>query len=226
MRLLPCSLITVALLLPACGDDGPGEDTSGSTSTATTDASSSTGTPPDTSSTSSASGSESGSSGSDGGTSSGSSTGEDTTAGTTEGTSTEGGSGSGGMASFDASMSNLQIFQDCMPIVPPDPVGVSFELTVTNTGDAPIGAVSVVSATFVNGMGMDVGTFDVAPNGFGPIAVGESSGGVMMKIADTLMPPNGCGVVMCNQVYDVELELDVDGTPGTASSSANVDCVF
>ena len=229
MRLFPCTL-TLALVLAACGDDATGTDSTGSTSAASTEGSSSGGTPGTTTSADGSTGSSGGetTAASSGETTAGSTAGEtegETTAATSEGSSSEGGSTDGGMASIDAAMSGLMIFQDCMPIVPPDPVGASFTLELTNTGDVPASA-TVVSATFINAGGMAVGTIDVSPNAFGPIAVGGNSMTVVTKVPNSLTPPNGCGVVQCFQGYSLELELDVDGSPVLVSDTANVDCVF
>ena len=234
LDLAPLAACLSASLLLGCGDDattpGDGGGTTQGDSTSTAGPDDSTGTPPDTTegttegATDGTTGDPATSSTGADGSSSGDSTGE----GESSGSSGEGessGSSGGGMGMLDGEMSGLMIFQDCMPIVPSDPVGVSFTVSLTNTGDAPASA-SVVSATFVDGGGMAVGTIDVAPAVLGPVPVGDTTMTALMKVPNSLNPASGCGVVMCNQAYDLELVLEVDGVQSTISDNANVDCVF
>lgn len=46
------------------------------------------------------------------------------------------------------------------------------------------------------------------------------------KVDGSLLPANGCDVVMCDESYTLELALDVDGTEVLVSGSAVVECVF
>lgn len=224
-------LLASVLVLPsaACGDDGGGADTGGASTTA------------DASTTGP------GSTGSTGGSGSGSAstatsdtteTPADTTAatgqttaatesttGSTTDASTTGSTTEGGMGSLDAVMSNLQIFQDCMPIVPPDPAGASFMLELTNTGDAPATA-TVTSAVFVDAGGMQAATLDVMPDAFGPVAAGDSTQIMVSKVVGSLAPANGCETLQCGQSYTLELVLDVDGVEVIASDTADVGCAF
>lgn len=141
------------------------------------------------------------------------------------GATTSGSSGDGGMAMVDASMSGLQIFQDCMPIVSPDPVGVSFALDLENLGTSEV-TLDVVSATFSDAGG-DVGTIELTPSSFGPIEDGETLSMMVSKTINSLMPANGCGVVMCNQQYTLTVDFVADdGTEISADASGQVDCVF
>lgn len=235
-RMRTSLLLTAMLLLSstACGDDGGASDTGGST---TTDGSTSTG-PGSTSTDPDATGTTAGSA-------SGSATGDttteppadttaasgETTAATEDGTasttdpSTTDGTTEGGMGTLDAEMSDLQIFQDCMPIVPFDPVNASFTLALTNTGDGPATA-TVSSATFLSAGGAPVATIGVSPGAFGPIDAGDSTSTVAAKTPDSLMPAGGCATLQCGQRYTLELVLDVDGAEVIASDTATVGCVF
>lgn len=228
----------------ACGDDGGGAETGGSSTTGgpgTTEGPSTTAPEP----TGSTGGSGSGSATTGDGTATaadttattadGTSTAGETTAGTdasgsttgdaTTGSTTEGSTTEGGMGSLDAAISNLQIFQDCMPIVPFDPVGASFTLALTNPGDGPASA-TVSSATFLDVGGMPVATIDVVPDAFGPIDAGDSVMTIVNKVADSMMPANGCETLQCGGSYTLELVLDVDGMEVIASDTTQVGCVF
>ncbi|MCA9706591.1 MAG: hypothetical protein KDK70_12130 [Myxococcales bacterium] len=217
---LACSILLLTL---ACGDDGGGAETSaGTTSTSSGTTSTSAGTTSTSSGTTESAESSGTTAAADStGTTHGSETGSSSGSGTTQGESSSGGS----MAALEASILGLFIFQDCMPIVLPDPVDVMLVLELNNVGDAPASA-TFVSATFVNAGGMDVGTVGLAPMVLGPVPAGESSEIAMNKVGNTLMPALGCGVVQCGQTYTLELVLDVDGQEVTASDSAMVECVF
>jgi hypothetical protein len=238
-------LVSMMVVLPsaACGDDGGGAETGGSGTTGspgTTEGSTGpeltgssggsasgsgtmddgTATAADTTATSADGTSTAGetTAGTDG--SSGSTTGDATTSSTTEGSTTE-----GGMGSLDAAISNLQIYQDCMPIVPFDPVDASFTLELTNPGDGPASA-TVTSATFLDVGGMLAATIDVVPDAFGPIDGGDSVMTIVSKVADSMMPANGCETLQCGGSYTLELVLDVDGVEVIASDTTQVGCVF
>ncbi len=220
-----------ALAVAACGDDTTSGD--GTTAGSSTGDPGSTGTSPGTSGTP---GTDSGSADS----SSGGSPTSDTTEGSADSSGTAGATDSGGtdtgatdtgatdtggMASMTATMSAVQLSQDCMPIVPPDPLGASFTLTLENTGmvaaSAEIVAVEILDAGMVA-----VGSFDVAPTSLGPVDPGGTEPFAIVKAPNSLMPANGCGVAMCNGTYTIEVELDVGGQSVFADASGQVDCVF
>ena len=129
------------------------------------------------------------------------------------------------MASLDATISGLEVYQDCMPIVPPDPVNASFILELVNTGDVPASA-TVTSALFVDLGGMPVAAIDVVPAAYGPIPVGGSSMTGVNKVGGSLLPANACETLECGASYTFELTLDVDGTEVIASESLVMGCVF
>jgi hypothetical protein len=242
--LLLASMVVLSFSSAACGDDGGGAETGGSGTTGspgTTEGS----TGPEL--TGSSGGSASGSGTMDDGTATaadttatsadGTSTAGETTAGTddstgdattgdaTTGSTTEGSTTEGGMGSLDAAISNLQIYQDCMPIVPFDPVDASFTLELTNPGDGPASA-TITSATFLDVGGVLAATIDVVPDAFGPIDGGDSVMMIVSKVADSMMPANGCETLQCGSSYTLELVLDVDGVEVIASETAQVGCVF
>ncbi len=210
-----------------CGDDGGGGGTSGSSSTAALTTSGPGGSSSDTSA-----GGQTTSS------SSGTTDGADTTAGTTGGSdsgttdATDGsgsdgaGSSSGGqMGTLEPTMTNLEIFQNCQPIVDPDPVGASFTLELVNPSMA-VASATVVSAAFMVPGGVQVATIDVAPAAFGPVGAGDNLMQAVAKVQDSLMPANGCAVLQCNMDYTLVLTLDVDGTEIVAQDTAPAMCAF
>ncbi|MEM7160295.1 MAG: hypothetical protein AAF799_46085 [Myxococcota bacterium] len=212
-----------SVLIAGCGDDSTTTDTGGASSetgmsTPLTSGSDTSGGADGTSS-----GGGEGTSGSDGGATTNDTDSADS-GDTTEGKGEESSSG-GAQAMVDVTMSGLMINQDCMPIVATDPVGAGFMLELDNVGEVPA-TVSVVSATFIDARSSEAGTIELTPPVIGPIDPGDDTGLFMSKIADSLMPATGCSVVLCNETYDLEVVLDIEGTEVTVSDSATVACVF
>lgn len=125
----------------------------------------------------------------------------------------------------EVSITELGVFQDCMPIVPPDPTGVLFNLDIENTGDGDL-SLDVVSATFSDEDG-DVATFDTMPASFGPIPAGETAMTMVNKVPDSSMPAAGCSVLSCNQPYTLTVVLSAgEGSEVSAQADGTVSCVF
>ncbi len=129
------------------------------------------------------------------------------------------------MGSLEGIMSSLMIFQNCQPIVGPDPANVTFTLELLNPG-AVAASATVVDAVFLDAGGGQVGTIDVMPNAFGPVGPGDNTMQAVTKVPGSLMPANGCGVLLCNNSYTLELTLDVDGGELVVQDTATADCVF
>lgn len=236
MRALPGLLVFSLLVihLGACGDDGGGADSGGSSSTGspvttsgptttrgpeptgttgvtTGSSTSTTETPADTTATA--------------GETTAATTATDGSTGSTSASSTSGSTTEGGMGALELAISSLQVFQDCMPIVAPDPVNATFQLALTNTGDAAASA-TVSSAAFLDAGGAQAATLEITPAAFGPIAPGDSMLTMAGKVPNSLVPANGCETLQCGQSYTLELVLDVDGVEVIAADAAVVGCVF
>ena len=226
-------ILVAALAVAGCGDDTTSGDTSGHGSSAGGPGSTS-GTPGTTSgtpATGSGSGEDSGSSGqgmdtTEGATDTGATdTGATETGATDTGATDTGATDTGGMASMNATMSQVQFFQDCMPIVSPDPLGANFTLSLENTGMVAASA-DIVAVNLLDAGMVAVGSFSVTPTALGPVDPGQTSMFAIMKTANSLMPANGCGVATCNGTYTIEVELDVGGQSVFADASGVVACVF
>ena len=229
MRRLASTSLTLLLLLPACGDDDGGiATTDGTTGTTGTTAVPETGTTavPETGTTAVTETGTGTTAATETGTGTTAETGVDTTAGTETGTTAAtGDTTTGGMAALEVTMSDLMLFQDCMPIVAPDPVGAMLMLALGNPGDEEQSA-TVTSATLYDGGGVEVATIEVTPADFGPVAPGDSIMVAVTKVPDSLMPASGCEVLECNGSHVLELALDVGGEEVLAEATAMVDCVF
>jgi hypothetical protein len=151
--------------------------------------------------------------------------------GTDTGTSAESGGSTGSGDSTTGAPAELlveiggpQAFMDCMPIVPADPLSVSFTLDFDNQGGA-VTAADVTAARFSSG-GVEQVAFEISPATFGPFDPGETTSEAASKVDGTAMPSNGCDTVECGGKYDFEIEFDVDGAVAMATTSVTVECAF
>jgi hypothetical protein len=224
-------VLSMSILAVACGDDGgedpttngdtqeSGDDDSntmtdpsadddddddGSSSVTLDDGSSSSGGSSDDGSTSSAD-----SSGTDGSSGSSDSSGEDPT---------------GNPVELEVELTDPQAWQDCMPIVPPDPLNLSVTLEFDNPG-LGIGTADVTAARLSSG-GVEVISFDVSPASFGPFDPDDMTISATTKVDGSASPQNGCETVECGGEYDLEIVFDVEGTEVIGTTTVTVECVF
>ncbi len=98
------------------------------------------------------------------------------------GTAGAGGSGGGALT---ASISQSQIYVDCMPIVGADPIGGSFDMLYDNQNGTQTANSTITSARFVMKQGQNTLTwsFSVSPAGSGPVVFGNTKTVTHTKIA-------------------------------------------
>jgi hypothetical protein len=144
--------------------------------------------------------------------------------------------GADGPASPDGSTGELEIavdvatlFEDCMPIVAPDPVTVQGTLSIKNKGASPAGPLVFAEAAVYDATGATrVATFKVDTT-TQPIPAGGKVDTVFEKQVDTLAPKGGCATVACNADYVVELAFSGPGAPPGARARAKpkkMTCAF
>lgn len=119
--------------------------------------------------------------------------------------------------------------QNCMPVVPPDPVTAQGKWKIQNRGATPVGPVTITGATFLDGAtNAPVATFAVTS---APLSVAAGSNGetTYTKDADSIDPKKGCATLECNKPYIVELAYSGPGVPSGAkarSAAAWMGCVY
>jgi hypothetical protein len=127
-----------------------------------------------------------------------------------------------------ASLSDVMIFENCMPIVAPDPVSISATITITNTGNVPIGPVTVGSGEVVQNMNVLI-SWKAQPVQTGVIQPGQSAMLQIAKTANSAMPAKACATLPCNGGVNLSVPYTGPGVPNgnRAVSGLNfVTCAF
>ena len=149
-----------------------------------------------------------------------------------EGSTSEGGADSGvpdaradGAAdsAADALPSTLDVvlvidslFQNCMPIVSPDPVSVQGNLKITNKSASAVGPITFKNGAFLNAMTLaQIATFKLDTT-TPIIQPGATSQALVEKKAGTMVPAGGCQTLTCGAEFVVELAYTGPGVPAGA----------
>jgi hypothetical protein len=136
-----------------------------------------------------------------------------------------GGGAGGGQGALAPSITSMDMYIDCMPIVGPDPVHGSFTASYNNSAGASFSDATITSAKLVFDAGKEW-TFKVAPNTSGMVGPGMTTMSAHVKQSDsgsgTVAP---CGY--CNGVWTLEVTWDTGGQSVTDTLGPNpVQCVF
>lgn len=148
----------------------------------------------------------------------------------------DGGGSADGGGGFDAATGDLvvevdvsTIFQNCMPIVAPDPLTVQGSLKIDNNGAAPAGPLVFKDATVYDAAGATkLATFSVDTT-TQVIAARDKTTSVFEKQSASLAPQSGCAALSCNTEVVVELSFSGPGAPPGAKARAKpkkVNCAF
>jgi hypothetical protein len=114
-----------------------------------------------------------------------------------------------------------QLFADCMPSVPPDPVSLTGHAEFLNNGSIPVGPIQFTGAKIVALTGEVLYTFDVKPIASFVIKPGEGLSPQVEKVADSLKPAGACS--LCGTSIRVTLGYTGAGIPaGATITSADV----
>jgi hypothetical protein len=127
-----------------------------------------------------------------------------------------------------ASLSTVMIFENCMPIVAQDPVSITATLTITNTGNVPVGPVAVDSGEVTQNQNVLI-SFKVQPMQTGVIAPGQNAMLQVSKIANSAMPAKACATVPCNGGVNLVVPYSGPGVPNgnrAVSGLSFVTCAF
>jgi hypothetical protein len=227
--------LLLILALAGCGDDEESTGSDDSSGTETSDGGSSASGTGDGGSSASGTGdggSSAGDTGDDGSSGTETGNGGSSASDTSDGGSSDPGSsgdetgGTGGSTDLRFQILNLEISQDCMPMVPPDPAMASWDLEVYNAGVIG-GDADVVSATFLDDADAPLATFEVSPTNTGIVDEAQTVVVPMEKVLNSLDPANGCAVLPCQETAKVELVMDADDTGMvTVVGSATVECSY
>jgi hypothetical protein len=146
---------------------------------------------------------------------------------TDAGPETDAGSSMDAGPSLDAStdavitLSDVTVYANCMPSVPPDPINAFWTANVTGaTGSAATLASATLSVTgppsFTQTLTVDVPTISLS---------GGSGSQEQRKTGADRDPPGTCGM-LCDSNYTLELTYMVDGASVVVSESGTLTCAF
>jgi len=148
-------------------------------------------------------------------------------ASTTTTTTTTHGGGMGG-GSLGITLSNIVVGIDCMPVVPADPVNLSFTGSYTNGSSVAVSATIMGARLSLGGPPSALDwTFQVSPSSVGPIPAWSTSQVAHDKVfgsgAGVGLPCNFCG----SPAALIDIDYLVDGQYWlTASGSGPVGCAL
>lgn len=128
-----------------------------------------------------------------------------------------------------AEASGAMLFQNCQPLVPPDPARLSLSVRFTNKGGGDVGPIAVTSGEVNDQGGNRLATFDFVKQSTGVLRPGGSQTLALTKANDTLAPANGCKTLPCGTTVDIVVPFAGPGVPGKSTAVAgkvSVDCAF
>ena len=139
----------------------------------------------------------------------------------------DGGGGSGGsmamssssgmtVTSFDVVVERAFANANCEPPQADDPLGVTIDVLVTNTG-ASAGVADLGAATITGNPGAI--TFEVTPSTVGPLEPGQSQ---MLTIIKDMGSAQG-SIDGCDLCQETNLQVEI---AGASASVASISCVF
>ena len=117
-------------------------------------------------------------------------------------------------------ITGLRLYEDCMPLVAPDPVNIQGDLHIENATGATMGPITITSGEILDGSTV-IATFAVEKANLGTLAPGSASSTGFVKSANSLSSKKGCQTVACSKMFRVALVLSGQGIPaGTRAVSA------
>ena len=166
-----------------------------------------------------------GSAGSDGGAGTGGS--DAGTGGADAGTGGSGGSTDSGSAKIVPTITGTQLYVNCQPIVGPDPINGSFQVSYQNTGAAAGGAkiTSVKLALSKQANNLDW-SFTVTPDGSGTVNAGQSSVVQHTKNAGSGSASGGSGAPCSFCGGSATLTVQWDNGTSDSTKLGNLTCAM
>jgi hypothetical protein len=121
------------------------------------------------------------------------------------------------------------LYVNCMPSIPPDPLGGGFDVHYVNDGAAASRAVIQSSALTVNRapLSPSVWTFNVTPAGSGSVSAGQQRDVTHDKVYGSGVGSPNDLCTLCGGTWSLEVTWLIDGVTVTDSWDAGtVDCVY
>jgi len=115
-------------------------------------------------------------------------------------------------------LGTIQMWANCMPMVPPDPWHLELDVTYDNSAGVTAATAVVTSVTVIFSGGSNPSLdMTVTPTVVGPVAAGASTTVTHTKTASSPDLPNDCG--LCGSQATLEVRVDLGGTEVLLTSS-------
>ncbi len=122
------------------------------------------------------------------------------------------------------------LYQNCMPVVSPDPILLQGSLEIVNAGGGSVGPVTATQGEIRDTANNLLTTFQLAsPLSVGPVLSGQTGSGSFTKRAGSASPANRCQTLMCSSDVVILLPISGAGLPGgeiARSDKVRVMCVY
>jgi hypothetical protein len=132
------------------------------------------------------------------------------------------------MSDIQVTLGVDELYQDCLPVVPPDPVSFTGSLLVQNVGSTPVGPLTFSRGHFLDGSLIVLAAFEVDTT-VAVVGPGASATAVVEKRRDSMVPGQGCELLACDSGLVVELPYAGPGVPSGAyvrSSRTDLACGY
>jgi hypothetical protein len=119
-------------------------------------------------------------------------------------------------------------FQNCQPVVSPDPVQVKGKISVTNNQQTSVGPIAITDGAFLTANGVAIATFKVEPVTMSTISPGGSANADIVKLQGSMTPANGCSTLQCGHQYAVQVTLTAPSMPtyNAKTNAIQINCTL
>jgi hypothetical protein len=119
------------------------------------------------------------------------------------------------------------LYADCMPMVPPDPLTLIGHAELLNNGSIAVGPIQFTAGRILRATGEELGAFSVKPIAAYVIKPGEGLSPAIEKVPGSLTPAFDCS--SCGKPVRVELAYAGAGLPAGAkiiSADVTIGCAY
>jgi hypothetical protein len=99
------------------------------------------------------------------------------------------------------------LFEDCQPVVQPDPVQMKGTISVQNNMKTAVGPIAMADGAFLDPNKSPVAAFKIRPVSIPTLDPGQSGQVDIEKLVPTMVPAQGCSTLQCGGKYIVQVTL-------------------
>lgn len=134
-----------------------------------------------------------------------------------------------GPPNVTATVENVQAWQNCMPIIPPDPLALTADVVFTNVAKADSPPLQLGGGAALDAADKPIATFALAPVADFVVPGGGTRTVRVMKRMSSLAPANACQTIPCNSTVKWRIEWGPKAAPtvyGAVSKAGAMQCVY